>query len=516
MSDIFISYSSKDRPWVERFAKTLESHGWSVWWDRNIPTGGSFNQVIRQELGIAKCAIVVWSEQSVESEWVQAEAAEAKQQDKYLPIKINESDVPLGFTQRTFQSLVDWEAGIDHAGFSQLLKDIERLVKSPPKRIEFGPKSWWKRVHPVWLVSTPTILAAVIVIGLLLWPIPARVQVELTTERVEFEIGTTEQGKTTLGGFDVQSIAIEKFADLSFEPASIEVADPAQYQVDRDDFLPSAWKHLNIGRANKVILGGKDQTRHPRVTVEGLNAAEAETIHLDPMAVAPGAHVTMRTRETHGGKKEGLTLQVTGQEMLTLSIHKPFKLIADQIELRDIASPFAKNDELTYRVTLPEQASWIAVTAMPVGLILSPTFATGQAAASFFSGVPVATMDFTKQNSSGERVSALTGQGTISFPDYPHLGSVPLQEGEAIGLEQLDKFTIERVTLQPGGGGMNVIGYGLVKQVRTKRGEIPIQRSLTALDALWHNARLAVFVTIIATVFTTSLGAYRLWKEFKR
>jgi hypothetical protein len=93
-------------------------------------------------------------------------------------------------------------------------------------------------------------------------------------------------------------------------------------------------------------------------------------------------------------------------------------------------------------------------------------------------------MDFTKQGSSGERVSALTGQGRISFLDYPHLGSVPLNEGEAIGLERLNKFTIERVTLRPNGGGMNVVGHGLVEQVRTKRGEIPVQHSLTALDAL--------------------------------
>ncbi|MBX3329908.1 MAG: hypothetical protein KF722_05880, partial [Nitrospira sp.] len=283
----------------------------------------------------------------------------------------------------------------------------------------------------------------------------------------------------------------------------------------KDDFPASAWKSLNVGRA-KVTLGAKDQTRHPRVTVEALNAAESETIHLDPIAVAQGMRITLATREILGGKKEGLTFQVTGQDTITLSIHKPFKLIADQVELRDIASPFGKHDELTYRVTLPEQASWIAVTALPVGLILSPTFASGQATTSFLSGVPVATMDFTKQHSSGERVSALTGQGTISFPDYPHLGSVPLEEGEAIGLEQLNKFTIERITLQPEGGGMNVVGYGLVKQVRTKRGEIPIQHSLTALDALWHNARLAVFFTIIAAVFTTSLGTYRLWKEFKR
>jgi hypothetical protein len=516
MSDIFISYSSKDRPWVEQFAKTLEARGWSVWWDRNIPTGGSFNAVIRKELSAAKCAIVVWSEQSVESEWVQAEAAQAKKQDKYLPVKINESEIPLGFTQRTFQSLVDWEAGIDHAGFSQLLKDIERLVKSPPKRVEFGPKPWWKRVHPIWLVSTPAILAAVVVIGLMQWPIPARVQVELTTERMEFEIGSTEQGKTTLSGFDMQSVAIEKFTDLSFEPAAIEVADPAQYRVETDDFPPSAWKPLYVSHANitKVTLGANDQTQHPRVTVEGLNAAESETIRLDPMAVVQGTRVTLATREILG-KKEGLTFQITGQETIMLSIHKPFKLIADQVELRNIALPFRKQDELTYRITLPEQASWIAVTALPVGLILSPTFASGQSPTSFFSRIPAVTMDFTKQDPSGQRVSALIGQGTVTFPDYPHLTHVQLNEGEAIGLERLDKFTIQRVTLQPGGGGMNVVGYGLVKQIRTRRGEIPIQHRLTALDALWHNARLAVFVTIIATVFTTSLGAYRLWKEFK-
>jgi hypothetical protein len=234
------------------------------------------------------------------------------------------------------------------------------------------------------------------------------------------------------------------------------------------------------------------------------------------MAATPGTHVTLAARKMHGGKKAGLTLQVKGPDTVTLSIHKPFKLIADQVELGDIASPFGNQNELTYRVTLPEQASWLAVTALPSGLILAPTFASSQSTMSFFGGIPVAAMDFSKQDPSGERISALTGQGSISFPDFPHLRTVPLNESEAVGLEQLDKFMIERLSLQSDGKGMKVVGYGLVKQVRTKRGQIPIQRSLTALDALWHNARLAVFMTILVTVFTTSLGAYRLWKEFKR
>jgi hypothetical protein len=231
------------------------------------------------------------------------------------------------------------------------------------------------------------------------------------------------------------------------------------------------------------------------------------------MAVAQGTRVTLKAR---GGKKEALTIQVTGQDAITLPIDKPFELIAAHAELRDIELPVRQHDEMTYRVTLPEQASWIEITALPGGPIFSPTFVLGPSATSFFKGIPAVTMDFTEQDPSGERISALTGQGTISFPDYPHLGSVPLNEGEAIGLEQLDKFTIERVAFSPGGGGMNVIGYGMVKRVRTKRGEIPIQHSLTALDALWHNARLAMSAAIVSAVFTASLGAYRLWKEFKR
>jgi hypothetical protein len=520
MSDIFISYSSQDRPWVERFAKTLETYGWSVWWDRNIPTGGSFNAVIRQELSAAKCAIVVWSEQSVESEWVHAEAAEAKQQDKYLPIKISECEIPLGFTQRTYQPLMDWEAGIEHAGFSQLLKDIERLVKRSPKQITVGSKPWWKRVHPIWLISSPVVLGAVVAGVLMLWPISALVEVELTTERMEFEVAATEQGKTILGGFDMQSLTIEKFSSLAFEPDTVEVADPAEYRIETDDFPPSAWKPLTgdgskATTVTRVTMEAKDQARHPRVTLEGLNGAGQDTTHLDPMVVAPGTRVTLETRAIRGGKKEGFILRVAGQDTVTLSIHKPFKLIADQAELRDIASPFRQYDELTYRVTLPEQASWLAITALPGGVVLSPTVASGQSPTSFISGVPVLSLDVTKQEASGERVSALTGEGMLSFRDYPHLGTVPLKEGEAIGLERLDKFTVERVTLQPDGKGMEVAGYGLVKQVRTKRGEIPIQHSLTALDALWHNARLAVFLAIVSAIFTTSLGAYRLWKEFK-
>ena len=310
---------------------------------------------------------------------------------------------------------MDWEPGANHPGFSQLLKDIERLVKSPPRQIVIGLKPWWKRVHPLWFVILPTALAAAVVIALMLWSIPARVQVDLTTKRIEFVVeATPSQGKPVLGPLDVRQVAIEKFATMTFEPETLEVADPS-YQDEQDDFPPTAWKSLSVTGLKKITLATKDSTRHPRITMEGLNRAGQATVRLDAMAVAPGAHVTLETR---GGKNEGLTVKIAGQDSVSLSFREPLMLIADHIEMRGLTDqPFQQYDELTYRVRLPERASWIEVATLPDGPILSPTFASGQSTTPIFSHIPVTTLDFTQQGSSGERVSALTGEGTITFPN---------------------------------------------------------------------------------------------------
>lgn len=70
MSDIFISYASEDRERIQALVKVLEAEGWSVWWDRSVIPGEKYRQVISKALDAAKCVIVVWSRESVLSEWV--------------------------------------------------------------------------------------------------------------------------------------------------------------------------------------------------------------------------------------------------------------------------------------------------------------------------------------------------------------------------------------------------------------------------------------------------------------
>ena len=65
MSDIFLSYATEDRARTRILVQGLESRGWSVWWDRTIRPGQTFDSVIESALADARCAVVLWSEASV-------------------------------------------------------------------------------------------------------------------------------------------------------------------------------------------------------------------------------------------------------------------------------------------------------------------------------------------------------------------------------------------------------------------------------------------------------------------
>src|SRR5262249_54718116 len=90
MADIFISYSKPHVELTRDLASDLEAKGLTVWWDTDLLAGDSFRQRIIQELHDCKAAIVIWTPQSVSSDYVISEAERARKAGKLIQIRTEE------------------------------------------------------------------------------------------------------------------------------------------------------------------------------------------------------------------------------------------------------------------------------------------------------------------------------------------------------------------------------------------------------------------------------------------
>ncbi len=148
-SDVFLSYASADRSRALQVAKALEASGLSVWWDRNISAGQTFDEVIERELESARTVVVLWSNVSVASEWVKNEAARAAERGVLVPAVIDQVKLPLEFRRRQTADLSAWRGDVSEEGFTALLTGIMHSRSTGgsvlPQRIPQGPSRRWSR-----------------------------------------------------------------------------------------------------------------------------------------------------------------------------------------------------------------------------------------------------------------------------------------------------------------------------------------------------------------------------------
>jgi adenylate cyclase len=96
---IFLSYARDDVDSARQLADAVGRAGHEVWWDRHLHGGSRFTTEIDRALKDAEVVVVLWTEASAKSAWVQDEAAEGRDTERLVPVSLDGCRPPLGFRQ---------------------------------------------------------------------------------------------------------------------------------------------------------------------------------------------------------------------------------------------------------------------------------------------------------------------------------------------------------------------------------------------------------------------------------
>ena len=130
MPDVFISYSHNDQAVVDQLRDALADEGLSVFSDKSIRPGQRCDEAIEEALSKVSAVIVLWSQSSIQSDWVREEAAYAREQGKLLPvISMPASSVPIGFSQLASIRLPGSGAEIDDKTRTAIIKAVREMAQ---------------------------------------------------------------------------------------------------------------------------------------------------------------------------------------------------------------------------------------------------------------------------------------------------------------------------------------------------------------------------------------------------
>ena len=126
MARIFLSYARDDVEAAKQLASCIGEEGHDVWWDRHLHGGSRFAAEIDKALKDAEAVVVLWSPTSIDSAWVQDEAAEGRDSGRLVPVSLGSAKPPLGFRQFQTIDLGPWDGTGTPKAIDELIEAIGR------------------------------------------------------------------------------------------------------------------------------------------------------------------------------------------------------------------------------------------------------------------------------------------------------------------------------------------------------------------------------------------------------
>ena len=279
MADIFISYKREDAERVQQLAVALETEGFSVWWDPALPIGHTYSSSIHTQLTTAKAVMPVWTGRSVDSEWVQEEAAQGKRRGVLLPVRMDAVEPPLGFTMVQTADLSNWSGGDrEHPEWRRLIEQAHALVGGSRPAATIPRRPPLTNLRLMHFSRRHFATAAVVVVGLAIGGFAVQSSCDGTSrEGRESSSETSRDAAAPRVPRDVPAPSVSEGQHASFveaRPLTLGVAEPGEIFTAADTRFYRIENRLKLRDRAVVRFENASASLRPHIKIYNANRSE--------------------------------------------------------------------------------------------------------------------------------------------------------------------------------------------------------------------------------------------------
>jgi len=238
VSRVFLSYARDDVDAAKQLADGIAVAGHDVWWDRHLHGGSRFSEEIDRALKNAEAVVVLWSDTSIQSAWVQDEAAEGRDSGRLVPVSLGSIKPPLGFRQFHTINLGAWSGDGRPDALGDVLDAIGRTCGSNGSPEEVSKA---EEAEPAQKKASVCVLPFVNMSG--------------EPEQEYFSDGISEDIITDLSNVSALSV-VARNTSFTFKGQSLDVKEVAQKLGVTHVLEGSVRKAGNRVRINAQLIDG--------------------------------------------------------------------------------------------------------------------------------------------------------------------------------------------------------------------------------------------------------------------